>query len=150
KNSLIKGEKNMSKTVTVILAVIICMMPMQLAADQFDGSVSLLCAVIKVVWCSDSGDCYPTKAEVANIPRFLKINFKKKIITATEEDGRKDVIQIKNIEHANGKMILLCSESSRGWTMVISKETGKMTATVSTTMPDNQLGIIVLGASTKL
>jgi hypothetical protein len=145
KNSLLRGEKTMSKTLTVILVVSICLLPMKLAAGQFDGSVPLLCAVIQVVECPAGGDCYPVQPEVANIPRFLKINFKKKIISATEDSGIKDTTQIKNIEHANGKMILQGSENGRGWTMVISEETGKMSATVS----DDQVGFVVFGASTK-
>ena len=84
-------------------------------------------------------------AEIANIPRFLKINFKKKTITATEESGRKDVTQIKNFERINGKMILQGTEGGRGWTMVISEETGEMSATVS----DDQAGFVVFGESTK-
>lgn len=119
--------------------------PLPIAAGQFDGSAPLLCAVIQVVECSAGGDCSPVQPEVANIPRFLKINFKKKIISATEDSGIKDVTQIKNIGHVSGKMILQGSENGRGWTMVISEETGKMSATVS----DDQVGFVVFGASTK-
>jgi len=120
--------------------------PLPIAAGQFDGSVPLLCAVIQVVECGAGGECYPVQPEVANIPRFLKINFKKKTISATEDSGRKEVTKIKNIEHANGKVVLQGSENGRGWTMVISEETGKMSATVS----DDQVGFVVFGASTKL
>lgn len=120
--------------------------PLSIAAGQFDGSVPLLCAVIQVVECGAGGECYPVQPEVANIPRFLKINFKKKTISATEDSGRKEVTKIKNIEHANGKVVLQGSENGRGWTMVISEETGKMSATVS----DDQVGFVVFGASTKL
>jgi hypothetical protein len=119
--------------------------PLSIAAAQFDGSVPLLCAVIQIVECEAGGDCYPVQPEVANIPRFLKINFKKKTISATEETGRKGVTQIKNIDHVNGNMILQGSENGRGWTMVISEDTGKMSATVS----DDQVGFVVFGASTK-
>ena len=136
----------MSKIVTVILAVSIFILPMQLAAGQFDGSDPLLCAVIQIIECEAGGDCNSVEPEVAGIPRFLKINFKEKIISATEESGIKDVTKIKNIEHAKGKMILQGSENGRGWTMVISEETGKMSATVS----DDQVGFVVFGASTKL
>lgn len=136
----------MNKIVTIGLAICIFLVPMQLAAGQFDGSVPLLCAVIQIVECEAGGDCYPVQPEVANIPRFFKINFKKKTISATEESGIKRVTQIKNIEHANGNMILRGSENGRGWSMVISEKTGKMSATVS----GDQVGFIVFGASTKL
>jgi hypothetical protein len=135
----------MNKIVTIGLAIYIVLVPMQLAAAQFDGSVPLLCAVIQIVECEAGGECFSVTAEIANIPRFLKINFKKKTISATEESGRKDVTQIKNFERINGKMILQGTEGGRGWTMVISEETGEMSATVS----DDQAGFVVFGESTK-
>jgi hypothetical protein len=135
----------MNKIVTIGLAICIFLVPMQLAAAQFDRSVPLLCAVIQVIECEADGECFPVTAEIANIPRFLKINFKKKTISATEESGRKDVTQIKNFERINGKMILQGTEGGRGWTMVISEETGEMSATVS----DDQAGFVVFGESTK-
>jgi hypothetical protein len=42
-------------------------------------------------------------------------------------------------------MVLQGSENGRGWTMVISEETGKVSATVS----DDQVGFVIFGASTK-
>lgn len=118
--------------------------PLSSAAGPFDGSVPLLCAVIQVVECDAGGECFPVQPEVANIPRFLKINFKNKMISATKESGRKDTSRIKNIERFNGNLILQGSENGRGWTMVISEETGKMSATVS----DERAGFVVFGAST--
>ena len=47
----------MSKVITVILAVSILILPMQLAAGQFDGSDPLLCAVIQIIECGAGGDC---------------------------------------------------------------------------------------------
>ena len=134
----------MNKIVTIGLAICIFLAPMQLGAAQFDGSVPLLCAVIQVVECEAGGECFPVTAEIANIPRFLKINFKNKTISATEESGRKDTTQIKNIDHPNGNLILQGSENGRGWTMVISEKTGKMSATVS----DDRVGFVIFGAST--
>jgi hypothetical protein len=82
---------------------------------------------------------------MAKIPRFLKINFEKKIISATEESGRTDVSTIKNFERVDDRLILQGAENGRGWTMVISEETGEMSATVS----DEEVGFVVFGACTK-
>jgi hypothetical protein len=63
----------------------------------------------------------------------------------TVENEKKEVTKIKNFEHTNGNMLLQGSENGRGWTMVISEETGKVSATVS----DDQVGFVIFGASTK-
>ena len=120
----------MSKIGTIILAACLCMAPLQLAAAQFDGSAPLLCAVVQIFECEADGDCRPVTIETARIPRFLKINFEKKTISATAESGIKDVSAIKNFERIDGKLILQGSENGRGWTIVISEETGEMSATV--------------------
>ena len=53
---------------------------------------------------------------------------------------------IKSIEHIDGKMIMQGSENGRGWTIVVSEKTGKMSATIS----DDQVGFVIFGASTTL
>ncbi len=136
----------MYKIITLILAVGIFILPNPLVAGQFDGSVSLLCAVIQIVECDAGEDCYSVQPEEAGIPRFLKIDFKTKTISATEDSGIKDTTSIENIKHVNGKIILQGAENGRGWTIVISKESGKMSATVS----DDQVSFVVFGVSTKL
>ena len=117
----------------------------QPGAAQFDGPAPLLCAVTQVIECEADGECHPVTIEVAGIPRFVKLNFEEKIISATEESKRTDVSPIRNFERGDGRLILQGPESGRGWTIVISEETGKMSATVS----DEDVGFVVFGACTK-
>ena len=135
----------MNRFATIGLIIFICLAPLTLGAAQFDGSVPLLCAVVQVMECGTDGECHSVAAEDANIPRFLKIDFAMKTISATEDSGREEVSAIKNFERDNGKMILQGAEGGRGWTIVISEQTGKMTATVS----DDQAGFVIFGASTQ-
>jgi hypothetical protein len=132
----------MRKLAAIGFAIGIWMAPYQAAAAKYDGSVPLLCAPIQIIECEAAGDCYNSTAESVNIPQFLKIDFKKKMISAAEEAGRK--VAIKLFEHNNGRMIMHGGQEGRGWTMVISEETGKMSATVS----EDQVGFILFGACT--
>lgn len=135
----------MNKIAMFILALCLSMTFIQPAAAQFDGSEPLLCAVTQTVECEADRECHPVTTEMARIPVFLKINFEKKIISATEESGRTDVSTIKNFERVDDRLILQGAENGRGWTMVISEETGEMSATVS----DEEVGFVVFGACTK-
>ena len=136
----------MRKLTVISLALCICVAPYQLAAAKamYDGSVPLLCAPIEIIECGVEGDCLSSTAEIANIPQFIKINFEKKVLSAADEIGRE--APIKNLEHNEGTMIMHGGQSGRGWTMVISEETGKMSATVS----EAQVGFIIFGACTPL
>jgi len=66
------------------------------------------------------------------------------MITAVKKGGRKTAI--RNLARINGKTILQGVQEGRGWTMIISEHTGKMSATVS----DNGVGFVVFGACTPL
>ena len=134
----------MGKLKTISLIIFIFMAPYQHAVAQYDGSVPLLCAPIEVIECGVQGDCHRGTAESVDIPQFLKINFEEKMISAVDESGKKAVI--KNLEHVNGNIIMQGVQRGRGWSMVISEETGKMSASVS----DDQAGFVLFGACTPL
>jgi hypothetical protein len=118
------------------------MAPYAIAAAAYDGSVPLLCAVIEVFDCQASGDCQRGTAESVNLPQFVKVNFAQKTLSTPEAGESKNVTPIKNVELVDGNIILQGVEGSRAWSMVIAKETGKISATVS----DNQVGFVVFGA----
>jgi len=135
----------MHKIALYIAALYLCTVPGPLAAAQFDGTEPLLCAVVQVVECEAHGKCHPVSIETASLPRFLDVNFEEKIISATEESDIKDVSKIRNFERVNDRLIVQGAENGRGWTIVISEETGEMSATVS----DEAVGFVVFGACIK-
>jgi hypothetical protein len=134
----------MSKLKAIGLAICISMVPYQLASAKYDGSVPLLCAPIQAIECGVGDDCHRGTADSVDIPQFLKIDFEGKIIMATDESGKKAII--KSLEHADGKMIMQGMQNGRGWTLVISEKSGKMSATIS----DDQVGFVLFGACTPL
>jgi hypothetical protein len=113
-----------------------------LAAAAYDGSVPLLCAVIEVFDCQPGGDCQRGTAESVNLPQFVKVDVAEKTLSTPEQGERKSVTPITHVERVDGNMILQGVEGSRAWSMVIAKETGKISATVS----DHQVGFVVFGA----
>ena len=51
---------------------------------------------------------------------------------------------VRNIEHLSGNLIIHGGQDGRGWTLTISEQTGKMSATISA---DGE-GFVVFGACT--
>jgi hypothetical protein len=135
----------MRKLLLTGLALLILASPLPLAAAAFDGSAPLLCAVVQVIECGAGTECVEVSAEAAGIPDFLIIDFENKTIRATEESGRKETTAIQNVQHLDGKLILQGAENGRGWSIVISEDNGRLSATVS----DHEVGFIVFGVSTK-
>ncbi len=133
------------------IIIFICMLSVSAVAGDFDGSKPLLCAVIDIVECGPGGNCQKVTAEEVGIPRFLKINFKEKKITATQTGGSKKNTPIKNSEHVDGKLILQGAQDGIegvrdgvGWSLAIAEESGKMVLTAS----GDEVGFVVFGACT--
>ena len=134
-----------------LIGLIICIFSLPAGAGDFDGSKPMLCAVMDIVECGPDGNCQKVTAEDVSIPRFLKVNFKEKKITATQTSGSKKSTTIKNSEHIDGKLILQGAEDGIegvrdgvGWSLAIAEESGKMVLTAS----GDEVGFVVFGACT--
>ena len=121
------------------------------AAGDFDGSKELLCAIMNLVECQPGGKCQQVTAEEVGIPNFLRIDFKKKQISATFADGNKKSSTIENFEKIDGKAIIQGAEDGiegvrdgLGWSLAIAEDTGKMVLTAS----GDAVGFVMFGACT--
>jgi hypothetical protein len=149
---MIRKETTMKKMkIGGSIIIFICMLTVPAGAGDFDGSKPLLCALIDIVECGPGGNCQQLTAEDVGIPRFLKVNFKEKKITATQASGNKKNTTIKNSEHIDGKLILQGAEDGIegvrdgvGWSLAIAEDTGKMVLTAS----GDDVGFVVFGACT--
>ena len=136
----------MGKNIAIMIVMSILIMSYKMAHADLNESEPLLCAVIKAVECDVESGCQEGSVEGMNLPRFIKIDFNKNKISAKKEDGDKRETNIKNIERVDNKVIMQGSEQGRGWSIVIGKDTGKMSATVSA----DEVGFVVFGACTSL
>ena len=124
--------------------------PLMASAGDFDGSKTLLFAAAKAFECTPMGGCDEVAVEEVFLPQFMKIDVKKKEISAvppTETPASK----IERMETVDGKLILQGAEDGResirdgvGWTMAIAQDTGKVVLTSS----GDEVAFIVFGAST--
>jgi hypothetical protein len=135
----------MSKTKKMILLVFfIFFLPLTSIGGDFDGTKSLICAVLEDFDCIPGDECLSGTAENMNIPQFLKIDFEEKVITGKRGDGKVRSTIVRNLERVDGKMILQGIQNGKAWSMVITEATGKMTVTAA----DDQVGFVVFGACT--
>ena len=140
----------MRKTVLFsFILFFICTIHMPVSAGDFDGSKELMCACIRVIECGPDGNCVQVSAEEIGIPQFLKINFEQKTISAPQWGKDQTPSRIENLERIDGKLILQGAEDGykevqdgTGWSMAISRETGKMVLTES----GDQVAFVVFGA----
>ncbi|MGH7355627.1 MAG: hypothetical protein ACRELS_13750 [Candidatus Rokuibacteriota bacterium] len=121
-------KKCVSVGVVIVLAVAFAPASRPVSAQQkLDGSVPILCAAMEVLECDAGGECQRRGAEAANLPPFLKIDFKAKTIATV--DGSRNA-PIHNVERVDGQVVLHGGQEGRGWSAVITSATGKLSASV--------------------
>ena len=116
------------------------------SAAGFDGKSSLVCAAINVVSCVNGPDCLEGQASDFELPQFMFVDFKQKLVRATDESGLKEVSPIRNMEQTEKQIILQGVENDRGWSAAIDRHTGKMT--ITSAGPD--VSFMIFGACTAL
>jgi hypothetical protein len=134
----------MCKTFIIVLLAAGLVFPQFAHAGAIDGSSPCLCAITKAVECDSQGECVEIRSEDVNIPTFIKVDFKNKVLKGVDTDSR--TTAIKNFEQGDGHMILQGAENQRVWSMMVTSETGKMSGSVS----GEGYGFLLFGACTVL
>jgi len=112
------------------------------AAGPFDGSVPLLCAVIESMECEQGEGCEKRTLEEINLPRFLNVDFKARLLAAAD-DSRSTPIQ--RVERVDGHVILQGLQGARAWSFAIEEATGGLSAVIL----DQRDAFTVFGACTR-
>ena len=126
------------KIIAITILVCIPIIPNIALAGDFDGSKPMLCTVIDVNECVTGEECKKVQAEEINLPRYLYINVKKKIIQNKKDSEESRKSEIEHVKEVGGKLILQGAESGGydvqdgfGWTIAIMADTGQMVMTAS-------------------
>ena len=120
-------------TATIFLGITLIHSGSVNAKDAFDGSNNLICAAFDVSACLDSGVCTRGEARTFDMPEFMGVDFKKKVIHATYDgESEKDTADspIKYSEISGTQLILQGVENDHGWTMAINQQNGRMNLAV--------------------
>ncbi len=107
-----------------------------------NGAKPMLCAVTEAIECHHESECSRGSVESMNIPPFLRIEPGRKLMTEHKGE-RKTTVQ--TVTEKDGHIVLQGFEN-RAFSVSISKETGRLTATA--TGPD--AGFVLFGICTDL
>ena len=132
----------------IALLCIVCI-PLSVTAGDFDGSKQLYCAIMDTVQCFPGGECEEVDVEAVNLPDFLILNFKKKIITTPDKEYGERDSEIESVKVVDGKLMVQGAEDGAeeqndglAWSFSINENSGKMVLTGS----GNGVGFVFFGA----
>jgi hypothetical protein len=143
----LKEDRPMRRPHTV---VVICVLVTGLgftapapAADKYDGSAPMLCAVTAMSECEANGQCQRSAPEEGNkLPTFLRVDVKARTVSANDGSGRKTEIKASTV--VDGQLMLQGIENGKAWNMVIGSGTGRWGGSIV----ENDGSFAVFGACT--
>jgi len=94
------------------------------AAGKYDGSAPMLCAVTAVSECTADGKCERSAPQAGNnLPTFMRVDVKGRVLRADDGSGRKTEIKASSI--VDDQLMLQGIENRKAWNMVIKSDTGR-------------------------
>lgn len=130
------------KKLAVIVAGMLLVVPA--LADNLEGVDKMICAAGQVQICIENDMCYPANAAELDVPDFVIIDLKKKVISTTKASNQNRSTPLKYIERADGLVYLQGIEGGRAFSFMIDEATGRMTVSVAR----DGVAVSVFGACT--
>ena len=119
------------------------------AHASLDTKKPAICANIEILECVPDEGCEKVSAQAANLPRFLRVDIEKKMVTRTRPDGTGQTSKIERSVEIDDRVILQGAEDGAedvrdgiGWSLAIDKISGDMVLTGS----GHDVGFVIFGA----
>ena len=101
------------------------------AEEAYDGTSNFICATQGVMACVDGAICSKGQARDFDMPDFMMVDFKGKVIRAFYDGDKEATSPIKNMEKSGSQLILQGVENDHGWSVAVHRESGRMNVGVA-------------------
>lgn len=113
-------------------------------AEDLSGVDKYLCSVSQVSLCAETGECFDVQPWEIDMPQFVVIDTKRKMIATTRASAQQRSTAIANHHRDSGVIYLQGRDGGRVFSFVIDEITGLLTAAIA----EDGLSLSVFGACT--
>lgn len=106
------------------LAVLVGLNPA--LANDFDGSLPLICATVDARDCVWGSECFGGTPTEIGAPAFMRIDFENKSITGPQRST-----PIRLLEKSEQQLLLQGAELGYGWVFALEQNTGRFSASLT-------------------
>lgn len=128
-------------------SVMVCLVALAVStaqAEDLSGVEEFVCSVAHVSLCAETGDCFDVQPWEIDMPQFVVIDTKRKMIATTRASEQLRSTAITNLTRDSAVIYLQGTEAGRAFSMIIDEATGLLTAAVAR----DGFSISVFGACT--
>jgi hypothetical protein len=97
-------------------------------AEGLDATKAMSCALAEAAECDAGARCSEVAVADIDLPELVHVDFSAKLLASPD---RQRTSPIAAIEVLDAVLVLQGHENGRGWTMVIERPTGHLSATVT-------------------
>jgi hypothetical protein len=117
------------------------LLPASAAAEGIDGSAPLVCNLTGAEQCDGVAACIDVTLPQIDLPDVVHLDFAAKRLASL--DGQR-TSPISAVEKLDAVLVIQGHQNGRGWTMVIDRATGHLSASIV----DTDGGFVLAGACT--
>ena len=116
------------KTLSLLSILMLSLRAFAAQAEGLDATKPMRCAVAEAAECDEMAECSEVTLEQIELPGGWRVDFAAKQLVST--DGQR-TSPIHAVESLDAVMVLQGHQNGRGWTMVIERATGHLSATIA-------------------
>jgi hypothetical protein len=124
--------------VTVLVGLVL-LLPIRASGEDIDGKKALVCDLVDASLCDGAATCASTQFAAVDMPSVYVVDFAAQRLAS--EDGQR-TSPIASQELLETALVLQGVQNGRGWTMVIERATGHLSATIA----DVEGALVIAGA----
>ena len=107
-----------------VMVLLVTIVPTAALADDVGDAEAILCTAVQATVCYLDGDCEIGAPWNWNIPQFIEIDFREKVLRTTRASGENRQTPFKNLEREAGLIFLQGVERGRAFSFTIDEESG--------------------------
>jgi hypothetical protein len=97
-------------------------------AEAFDGSTPLVCGFAEAAQCDGAATCTDVTVEQIDLPPIVHVDFAGSRLAAPDDERTSPIAAVEALDAV---LVLQGHQNGRGWTMVIDRATGRLSATLA-------------------
>lgn len=115
---------------TLLLSIpLLSLLAFSAQAQEIDASQPLRCALAEAAECDEMAECSDVTLEQIELPGELRVDFAAKQLVSSDGQRTSPILAVE----AQGAVVVLQGhQNGRGWTMVLERATGRLSATIAT------------------
>ena len=116
------------KTLSLLSILTVSLLSLPALAEGLDATKPLTCALAQAAECDEMARCSEVTLEQIGLPGGWRVDFAAKQLVSGDGQRKSPISAIDALETV---LVLQGNQNGRGWTMVVERATGHLTATLA-------------------